>query len=64
MDKNQYKEIVGELMIKAGRLEKILEIIKSEPNDQRLGSKLRQLTWSYDEEENHNQMNLFGEGDY
>ena len=64
MDKNQYKEIVGELMIKAGRLEKILEIIKSEPNDQKLGNKLRQLSWVYTEEENHNQMNLFGEGDY
>ena len=58
-----YKSMVGELMIQAGRLEKILEIIKSEPNDQKLGNKLRQLSWSYDEEKNHNQMNLFGEGD-
>ena len=65
MDKQDYKVQMAELITKSALLDEIINMVNSTPNNMELGKKIRQRYWEIeDQEKNHDQLSLFGEGDY
>ena len=59
-----YKNMMGELITESSLLHKIIDIIRETPNDKVLGKRLREVYFEVEDNQNQDQMNLFGEGDY
>ena len=62
--KKQIKENFMDSLVKDSTLlEDIFKIVGSEPNDKRLGKKIREIYWDIRECGENNQLNLFEDND-
>ncbi len=59
-----YKDENGIAITENDILHEVMELVKSEPNNMQLGKKIRALYHSVSDKVCHDQLNLFGEGDY
>ena len=63
-DNYEYKDENGITITENDILHDIMELVKSEPNNMELGKKIRARYFSIKDGVCHDQLNLFGEGDY
>ena len=59
-----YKDSNGVVVTENDILHDIMETVKATPNNMELGKKIRNIYFNVTEGVNHDQLSLFGEGDY